>query len=268
MSFFYPSITSEDSTEPFEIQVSRGQIAGHRAITVFGYNADVDQTEVTVWPYTGIVSYPSVAITLKVSSTSLLDTSGGTGARSVTIQGLDANYDEISEVVTLNGQTVVNTVNSYRRINFASVTTVGSTLSAQGDIFFGTGTVTAGVPATVYNLIKFDYNNTVTGHYTVPAGHTAFLMQGNFSAGQDTGTTGVRGRLLTIDATGIRRTAAVVTANNASIEYPFEFPIPIPEKTDIEATATGQSQNNQASILFVLLLVKGAVAPAPGTPRI
>ena len=268
MSFFYPSISSEDCTEPFEIQVSRGQIAGHRAISVFGYNPDVDQTEVTVWPYPGIVSYPAVAAIVKVSSTSTLDTAAGTGARTVTIQGLDANYDEISEVVVMNGQTVVLTTKSYIRINFASVTTVGSTLSAQGDIFFGAGTVTAGVPATVYNLIKFDYNNTITGHYTVPAGHTGFLMQGNFSAGQDTGTTGVRGRLLTIDATGIRRTAAVVTANNASIEYPFEFPIPIPEKTDIEATATGQSANNQASILFVILLVKGATAAAPGTPRI
>ena len=268
MSFFYPSITSEDSNEPFELQVSRNQIAGHRAITVFGYNPDVDQTEVTVWPYPGIVSYPAVAAVVKVSSTSTLDTSGGTGARTVTIQGLDADYNEITEVVTMNGQTAVNTVNSYRRVNFASVTTVGSTLSAQGDIFFGIGTVTAGVPATVFNLIKFDYNNTVTGHYTVPAGYTAYLMQGNFSAGQDAGTTGVRGRLLTIDATGIRRTAAVVTVNNASIEYPFEFPIAIPEKTDIEATATGQSSNNQASILYVMLLVKGAAAPAPGTPRI
>ena len=268
MSFFYPSITSEDNTEPFELQVARNQIAGHKSVTVFGYNADVDQTEVTVWPYTGIVSYPPVAAIVKVSSTSTLDTSGGTGARTITINGLDADYNEISEVVTMNGQTAVNTVNLYRRVNFASVTTVGSTLSAQGDIFFGVGTVTAGVPATVFNLIKFDYNNTITGHYTVPAGYTAYLVQGNFSAGQDTGTTGVRGRLLTIDSTGIRRTAAVVTVNNSSIEYPFEFPIAIPEKSDIEATATGQSANNQASILFVLLLVKGAAAAAPGTPRI
>ena len=50
MSFFYPSITSERRHEDFALQVARGQVPGHRSVVVFGYNGDVDQTEVTVWP--------------------------------------------------------------------------------------------------------------------------------------------------------------------------------------------------------------------------
>jgi hypothetical protein len=268
MAFFYPSITSEDATEPFELQVARGQIPGHRSVTVFGYNGDVDQTEVTVWPHTGLIAHPATAIQMKVSSTNAADTSAGTGARTVLIEGLNASYNETSEVVTLTGQTAVTTVNSYLRINYATVATAGSGQSAAGDIYIGTGTVTAGVPATVYDIIKFNYNDTVTGHYTVPAGYTAYLMQGMFSAGQASGSTSIQGRLLTASADGIRRTAAITTLNNGVADYAFDFPIAIPEKTDIEATAIGSANNNSCSSMFVLLLVAGAPAAAPGTPRI
>jgi hypothetical protein len=268
MSFFYPSITSERRNEDFALQVARGQIPGHRSVTVFGYNGDVDTTEVTVWPHTGLTPHPATAIQIKVSSSNAADTSAGTGARTVLIEGLNADYNEISEVVSLTGQTAVTTVNSYLRINYAAVATAGSGQSAAGDIYIGTGTVTAGVPATMYDLIKFNYNDTVTGHYTVPAGYTGYLMQGMFSAGQASGSTSVQGRLLTAGPDGIRRTAAITTLNNGVADYAFEFPIAVPEKTDIEATAVGSAANNSCSSMFVILLVAGPNAPAPGTPWI
>jgi hypothetical protein len=268
VSTFYPSITSERRHEDFTLQVARGQVPGHRNVTVFGYNPDVDTTEATVWPHSGLIAHPAAAIQMKVSSTNAADTSAGTGARTVLIQGLDADYNEISEVVALNGQTAVTTANSYLRINYASVATAGSGLSAAGDIYIGDGTVTAGVPATVYDIIKFNYNNTLTGHYTVPAGHTAYLMQGLFSAGQAIGDTQIQGRLLASGIDGIRRTAAITTLNNGVADYQFEYPLAIPEKTDIEATGRGSANNNACSSMFILLLVKGATAGAPGTPWI
>jgi hypothetical protein len=264
MAFFYPSISSERRDEYFPLQVSRGQIPGHRCVTVFGYNGDVDQTEVTVWPYIGLISHPAAALQMKVSSSNAADTSAGTGARTVLIQGLDASYNEISETVTMNGQTAVTTTNSYLRINYATVATAGSGQSAAGDIYIGTGTVTAGVPATVYDLIKFNYNDTVTGHYTIPAGYTGYLMQGMFTAGQLSGSTSIQGRLITSTADGIRRTTAVVALNNGTADYAFEFPIAIPEKTDIEATAIGSANNNSCSSMFVILLIAGPNASAPG----
>lgn len=251
-----PSITIQGKNEPFELQVARGFIEGHRTVTVFGYNGDVDTSEVTVWPLPSIIAHPAAALQMKVSSTSANDTSAGTGARTVVIQGLDANYVEISETVTLNGQTEVLTAQSFFRINYAYVATAGSTNSAAGDIYFGTGTVTAGVPATVYNIIKYDFNNTVTGHYTVPAGYTGYLSQGLFSAGQASGSTQVRGRLLTTGLDDIRRTAAVTTVNNGVADYVFEYPLRIPEKTDIEATGIGSANNNGVSCMFILLLIR------------
>lgn len=252
------SISRFGLTEPFELQVSRGQITGHRSVTVFGYNPDVDTARVTVWPYTGVLPLAPAALQLKVSSSSVNDTAAGTGARTVFVGGLDANHNEISEIVTLNGQTAVLTTQSFLHINNAYVATAGSGLSAAGDIYFGDGVVTLGVPATVYDLIKFDYNQRITASYTIPAGYTGYLSQGLFSAGQPGGSAQVSGRLLTIGVDGIRRAAAITTVNNGAADYTFEYPIEIPEKTTLEATAQSSSQNNEASAMFVLVLVRSA----------
>lgn len=256
MTVTTPSITQNGRFEPFELQVARGQVFGHRGVTVFGYNPDVDTSRVTVWPYTGIIPLPAVALRMKVSSSSADDTANGTGARTVYVEGLDANHNEISETVTLNGQTAVLTTQFFLHINNAYVATAGSSLSAAGDIYFGDGVVTAGVPTTVYDLIKFDYNQRITGSYTIPAGYTAYLSQGLFSAGQPGGNAQVSGRLMTVGADGIRRTAAITTVNNGSADYVFEYPEMIPEKTTLEATAQASSNNNAASAMFILLLVK------------
>jgi hypothetical protein len=249
------SISRFGLTEPFELQVARGQIAWHRSVTIFGYNPDVDQTRVTVWPHTGVLPLPPAALQMKVSSSSANDTANGTGARTVFVGGLDANHNEISETVTLNGQTAVLTTQFFLHINEAYVATAGSSLSAEGDISFGDGIVTSGVPATVYDLIKFDYNQRITGSYTIPAGYKGYVSQGLFSAGQPGGSAQVSGRLMTIGTDGIRRTIAITTVNNGAADYVFEYPQQIPEKTTLEATAQGSSNNNEASAMFILVLV-------------
>jgi hypothetical protein len=249
------SVTQRGLYEPFELQVSRGQIAFHRNVTVFGFNPDVDATQVSVWPLPSLITFPASAIQMTVSSTSANDTSNGTGARTVVVQGLDANYNEVTETVTMDGQTAVTMTASLLRVNYAYVATAGSGNSAAGDIYIGTGTVTAGVPATVYDIIKFDYNNTTTGSYTIPAGYTGYMTQGLFSTGQAGGSNSVQGRLLTRGINNIRMTAAITTINNGVANYVFEYPLAIPEKTTIEATAIGSSTNNACSSMFILLVV-------------
>jgi hypothetical protein len=249
------SVTQRGLYEPFELQVSRGQIAFHRNVTVFGFNQDVDTAQVTVWPLPSLITFPAAALQMTVSSSNANDTSAGTGARTIVVEGLDADYNEVSETVTMNGQTAVTMTTFMLRVNYAYVVTAGSGNGAAGDIYIGTGTVTAGVPATVYDIIKFDYNTTITGSYTVPAGYTAYVSQGLFSAGQAGGSNQVQGRLLTRGTDNIRRTAAVTSINNGVADYTFEYPLAVPEKTTLEATAIGSSNNNACSSMFILLLV-------------
>ena len=256
------SITRTGSTEPFELQVARGQITWHESVTVFGYNSDVDTSVETVWPYGGLLPFPESALQLSVSSASANDTAAGTGARTVYLEGLDANHNTISEVVTLNGQTAVTTTGSYLHVNNCYVQTAGSGNSAAGTIYFGTGTVTAGVPATVYDVIQFDYNSRVTGSYTVPAGYTGYVSQGLFSSGQVSGSNAVTGRLMSRGASDIRLTAAVVTVNNGAADYTFEYPLVVPEKTTLEAQAVGAAANNACSSMFILVLIKNDAGTA------
>ena len=256
------SVTRTGRTEPFELQVARGQISWHESITIFGYNSDVDTSVETVWPYGGILPFLSTAIQLKVSSDNVNDTSAGTGARTVFIGGLDANHNQISETVTLNGQTAVLTTNYYLHINQCYVATAGSLDSAAGNIYFGDGVVTAGVPATVYDIIQYDYNTRMTGSYTVPAGYTAYVSQGLFSSGQASGSGPVTGRLMTRGTNDIRLTAAIVTINNGAADYTFEYPLAVPEKTTIEAQAVGAGNNNACSSMFILVVIKNDAGTA------
>lgn len=250
------SISRYGRTEPFDLQVARGQVAWHQAVTVFGFNSDIDSSPETVWPAGGLLPFPAAALQMSVSSSNANDTSAGTGARTVYISGLDANHNVASETVTLNGQTAVTTQNSYLHINEAYVATAGSGNSAAGSIYIGTGVVTAGVPATIYDIIAYDYNRRVTGSYTIPAGYTGYLAQGLFSTGQSGGSNAVTGRLITRGTNNIRLTAAVVTLNNGAADYAFEYPVILPEKTTIEAQAFGSSENNSCSSMFIILLVK------------
>ena len=55
------------------------------------------------------------------------DTSAGTGARTIFIQGLDADYDELTEVLIMNGLTPVQSVNTYMRIFRTQNITAGAT---------------------------------------------------------------------------------------------------------------------------------------------
>jgi len=256
MSIEVASMSQFGRTEPFGLQVARGQIPYHQSIQIFGYNPDVDTTEESVWPDGGVVPHPTVASVLKVSSTSASDTSAGTGARTVFIGGLDGDYNVIGETITLNGQTEVNTTKSYLYVNEFYVLTVGTDGHNVGTINAGTGTVTAGVPAVLYDLIAPTYNTRTTAHYCVPVGYTAYMVEGIITTGQPSGSSAVTGYLKQHGTDGILRVGAVATLNNGSVQYDFNPAYRIPEKNCIGATAIGSAANNAVSTFFNLILVK------------
>jgi hypothetical protein len=252
------SVTQKGLYEPFELQVARGQIALHESFQVFGYNPDVDTSEESVWPDGGTIPHPTVASVLKISSSSANDTSAGTGARTVFIEGVDGNYNVVSETVILSGQTAVDTTKSYLYVNKFYVVTAGSGGENAGNINAGTGTVTSGVPAVLYDIIAAGYNNRTTGHYCVPAGYTGYMVEGLFSSGQASGSTAVTGFLKQHGPDGILRVGAVSTVNNSSAVFMFAFPYVIPEKNCVGATAIGSANNNSVSSYFNIVLIKNS----------
>jgi hypothetical protein len=250
------SISQVGTYEPFELQVGRGQIPGHSIIHVFGHNPDVDQTEVTIWPTTGLLTHPASPTIMKVSSSSADDTELGTGAHTVYILGINGTGGYVSETVTLNGQTAVNTVNEYDAIEIMSVASVGSGGGNAGTIYAGTGTVTSGVPAVPYSAIGIGDNLSLVGHWTCPTGYTGYLVYGSVTCGDTTNTQYITARLKLRGQDGITRTVAVTTLGRGSAIYPFTYPVKIMAGECITATAIGSANNNDVSSYFQIVLIK------------
>ena len=249
MSREVSSITRIGTSEPFELQVARGQVAYHESVYKFGNNAAVANVTETIWQQGGLYSYLSAASVLKVSSSSANDTSAGTGARTVELFGLDGDYNEINELVTLNGQTAVNTTQSYLRINRMIVRSAGSGGYNAGVIYAGTGTVTAGVPANIYATINGDgTNQTLMALWTVPAGYTAYLMQYDVSNGTSSATPAVCKLTLVARPYGevFQSKDVKSLTTGMHIENSLVIPVKFTEKTDIEVRAVSSS----ASVTF------------------
>jgi hypothetical protein len=253
----YSSVSRQGAYEPFELQVARGQIQAHSLVTIAGYNSNVDTSWAMITPV-GNLSYPAAALQMTVSSADADDTSAGTGARTVLITGLDANYAVISETVTMNGQTAVTTTNSFLRINAMLVTTAGTSLANEGIIYIGTGTVTSGVPATVYNVIAAGFNNATSSQYTVPAGYTGYLAVARIGLAQDAGTTLITARTRFVGTNGIALTGPIIVTNNGISTIDFPYPIAIAEKTRIQGEAIGGAVDNEAAGFFEIVLIKNA----------
>ncbi len=252
-----PSITKNGRVEPFELQVSRNQIYDHKIIFKFGFNPDINGDEETIWDAGGIYAYPSAATVMKVSSSSTNDAAAGTGARTIFVQGLDGDYNEVEEIVTLNGQTAVNTTTSFLRVNRAYVLTAGSGGTAAGNIYVGVGTVTAGVPATIYAQITLGENQTLMGLWTVPAGYTGYFDHFNVATGSTTVNQYITVRAIQRNFGGVFRTMIKQTNGAGGVaDFVLKYPIEVQEKTDIEMRASSSGSNNLVSADFSVIYIK------------
>jgi len=235
------SISRVGTSEPFNLQIARGQIAYHKSIFKFGFNPDVDDSLETIWAEGGLYSYLSAATVLKISSSSTNDTSAGTGARTVTLFGLDANYDEISETITLNGQTAVNSTLSYLRIYRMTVDTAGSGGETAGVLYAGTGTVTSGVPANKYATIAIGDNQTLMALWTVPRGYTAYLSQTDVTAATTQSNKYATVHFVARKNGGVFQAKDKFVKAESSHNQQYDVPLKFEEKTDLEFRCVGDS---------------------------
>jgi hypothetical protein len=240
------------------VQIARGQVPGRRPVLRTGINFDIDTGMglVSLWDFGGRYVFPPAASVMTVSSSSAADTAAGTGARTVLVTGLDSSYAEISEVITLNGLTAVPTVNQFLRVFGLTVLTAGSGGEAAGNLYIGTGVVTAGVPAVVYGHVRIGWGTSQMAQYTVPAGHTAYLLDLITSAISSAVN---QNTLLSIMARPfggvfLRGGSLVISGGLAYLEN--DVPRSFPERTDIDAVASTSDQNVIATVSARFLLIE------------
>jgi len=238
----------------FFFEVARGSVPGLSTLHKFGSNIDVDIGTEDIWEHGGTVGWPASALTMNVSSGDVNDTSAGTGARTLYIEGLDADLLEQSETISLNGQTIVTTANQYHRINRAYVATYGSGEENAGSIHIYTGTATAGHPddeTLTYATIAATQGQTHQAIYTVPSNkelyitHTSVTTDG--AAKPLEGSLRVRENILGSES-GWRDRHHFKTGDVFNKDY--ILPLYVPGSSDIKLTVTAEANNTFASGSF------------------
>lgn len=221
----YSSVSRQGAYEPFDLQIARGQIDGHKNIKLFGFTSALGSTAMgPLWE--GLTSsggnypYPASAVVMTLASSSASDT-----AVSIFIEGLGAGFVQQTETVALNGTTNVSTTKSFLRINRMS-SVVGNAV----------GNVTAINGGVTYAKINAGSGDTQMSIFTVPAGYTFY--QTSLTAGSNTSVTSgafVRTRTYVVDnpksgVITLQAQGVFVQTFALNSSYPIEFP----EKHDIQ----------------------------------
>lgn len=219
------SVTQFGKFGPFELQVARGQIAGHTGLEIFGYTPNIANTATgPMWEGQtqsgGLYAYPASAAPLVLVSSSASDTS----ALSVRIEGCGADFVELSETIALNGTTNVTTIGSFLRINSMNITN-GTNV----------GTITAKISSTTYAQINPGVGQTQMSIYTVPAGYTFYLSYIQYDAAIGfTSSAYMTAQEYNKDNVSGAVTVAHQTVFVQKQETPFTAPIAHTEKTDLQ----------------------------------
>ena len=257
----------------FFLESSKGLVPSHRVININGSNTDVD---VGTFPETvsglgsiyEFLAYDTGATNngaqfLKITSSSANDTFNGTGANQLLIEGLDANFKEISETVVMNGTGFVTTTNPYLRLNSAQVVLAGSSEKNAGVI-----TITNAADAS-HDLgkIRAGVSSLQQAVYSVPANHSAYVLefQGSMSRSSSAGQavleliTREPKTRATLGDNFVQFTQHVLSLQDdgsRTFSKPFALPIKVPQLSDIIVRCTYVSANNTSvSTSLAIILV-------------
>jgi len=116
-------------------EMALGRSPTRKIVHQFGANHLVSTSVVDIWIVSGIYVWLQAVVTLEAISDSTNDTLAGTGARTIRLEGLDSNWDEISEEIEMNGTSATaSTTQTFIRINSAYVVTCGTYSDANDGI--------------------------------------------------------------------------------------------------------------------------------------
>jgi len=236
------SISQVGTSEPFELQLARGQIPGHRFVHRLGRVPAMSQnTTGTVWDIDDTL-YPwsawNTAGTITVSRAD-----AGDADKDVIITGLDADYNPVSTTITLTNATGNTSATVFSRIDLVRMN--GTSVNV--------GQINVLKGATTVARILTGVGQSLKGTYTVPAGFTAYLTQGAMTIQNGADATGTFFYRVPGDRFLIGHTFEV-----ASSEYSYAFtcPFPLPEKTDIDVRASVRTNNALVTAAYDIILIQ------------
>jgi hypothetical protein len=170
---------SRQFTRDFYAEVAKGNVAGHTIITRNARNPDVGTSIEDVWTVGGVRTWLQANTALEVVSDDANDTSAGTGARTVTIEGVQIDGTFVSQDVTMNGVTPVALGTNIARVNAMFVATAGTYASTTAGS--NAGNIICRIPAgaTQAEILLEDTvpeGQSQTSHYSILSTQDAYII--------------------------------------------------------------------------------------------
>lgn len=209
------------------LSIARGDWNDLSHINKFGFNANVGSTFETIWDGSSVYSYPATAGTIQLTSSNSAADNGGT----VQVVGLDENYVDVSETLTIGGD---RGTQQFIRV-FRMIMLTANTGTANVGTITATHTQSDSTDTAVA-IISAGLGQTLMTTYTVPANYQAYIVR--FYA-----TVDVKDKQATVigvarpGGTGAFQTKSYFTSNGNTIDYSFPIPLKFPQKTDFEVRA-------------------------------
>jgi len=227
------------------LSIAQGEVNGHSGEHKFGAVPAMSQNQTgTIWDVNDTL-YPwsawSSAGTVSIPAVNASD-----NGKKITVVGLDADYNAQSEEITVSSSGAVTSTNSYIRLYRAYVSE-GATNVAAIDVQKSSVTVLR---------INANMGQTLMAIYTVPAGYTAYLIQGTATVQDGADATG--NMYVRYDGQNAFRIghSFEVAGDGGQYFYKFGIPIRLPAKTDIDVRATVRSNNARITAAFDMVLVQ------------
>lgn len=236
-------MAQETRLAPWKVEVNDGNVNNSFTSSANATSPPINSGVTSdLWSDGGILVPQTTAQTLRIVSSSADDTAGGTGARLIQVRGLDANFDQQSELVILDGLTPVTTVNTYLRHNRTTVFETGRESGTVTSALAGTLTVdwsgTSDIAATITPTTGgFAQASSRQSHFTVPRDFKAQIEAVSLAVDATKPiSVGVMFRINT-GVSGAPFGATLLAANfqefNGSTVIDLGQPLKFPERTDI-----------------------------------
>ena len=221
------------------IPIAAGELSGYSHINKFGFSTNIGfgGSYHTIWNAGGIYQYPSSATIATVTSDDSLD-----NGAVIEVTGLDENYNEVSEDITIGGAAGTQL---FLRVYRALIKTAGAGQTTN------IGKINITVDSLIAAEILEENGQTLMAVYTVPAGKTGYLMKLKASPDKNTN---VLFKLVVKEFGGAFLTKGLFGTFGVPVTYDYPVPLRFPEKTDIEIQ--GKAGNTcAAGALFDVILV-------------
>jgi hypothetical protein len=249
-------LSSTKAPADWVMSIAMGKVPGHSFAAFQGTNLDVDLGTLPedLIPLGGSYAWLTGNTQLQVVSDNAADTAAGTGARTVLIVGLNAAGAVLTEVVSLNGITPVNTVNLYYRVNGFQCVTAGSAGTNVGMVRVQQ---LGGTPT---SIIPGGYGRSQTGVYTIP-GKTGWIVDGFFSMVEITNATNFLSMQLLIrtnpqlDGAWISRTTLNISSGLSTVTLQPRAIGPALALSDITLRTFAVGNNNTQGMATLSLIL-------------